>query len=135
MRPRTTPSLLPALCLLVLAVPATAQQLTPIGLSEVGAQWFVNDDPTSPDPDANESFGAAFAVGDFDGDGFDDLATGVPADDGPSAIAGSGSVAVRYGARGGLETGPVSTVLRGAASSASSRASASSSAGGVASGM
>ena len=112
MRPRTTPSLLPALCLLVLAVPATAQQLTPIGLSEVGAQWFVNDDPTSPDPDANESFGAAFAVGDFDGDGFDDLATGVPADDGPSAIAGSGSVAVRYGARGGLETGPVSTVLR-----------------------
>jgi hypothetical protein len=93
-------------------VPATAQQLTPIGLSEVGAQWFVNDDPTSNDPDANEYFGAALAVGDFDGDGFGDLATGVPSDDGPSAIPESGSVVVRYGARGGLETGPVSIVLR-----------------------
>jgi hypothetical protein len=112
MRPRTTPSLLPALGLLVLAVPATAQQLTPIGLSEVGAQWFVNDDPTSPDPDADEYFAAALAVGDFDGDGFDDLATGVPEDDGPSAVAGSGSVAVRYGAPSGLETGTVSIVLR-----------------------
>jgi len=93
-----------------LAAPAAAQ-LGPIGLTTDGAQWFDNDDPTSPE-DAGEGFGSALAAGDFNGDGADDLATGVPLDS--TGASRSGSVVVRLGRRADarLVPGPVGTVLR-----------------------
>jgi hypothetical protein len=92
-----------------LAGPLIAQ-LGPIGLTTEGAQWLDNQGP-SPPGNSGDLFGAAFAVGDFNGDGVDDLAIGVPADrDGSGAP--SGSVVVRHGRRAdGL--GPVVAVFAG----------------------
>jgi hypothetical protein len=47
-------------------------------------------------PEANDGFGHALAVGDFDGDFYDDLAIGAPTED-VGAIADSGFVFVAYG--------------------------------------
>lgn len=52
-----------------------------------------------------DGFGSALAAGDFDGDGFDDLAVGAPFDDvvvEGSPVMNGGSVQVIYGSRGGL---------------------------------
>jgi hypothetical protein len=55
----------------------------------------------SPNPvEAFDYFGVALAAGDFNGDGFDDLAVGVIGD--PPADAG-GAVQIHYGAAGGLD--------------------------------
>jgi FG-GAP repeat len=55
----------------------------------------------SPDPvEAFDYFGAALAAGDFNGDGFDDLAVGVIGDP-PND--GGGAVQIHYGAAGGLD--------------------------------
>lgn len=52
-------------------------------------------------PETDERFGAALAVGDFDADGFDDLAIGVPYES-VGTWAGAGLVHALYGARSGL---------------------------------
>ncbi len=53
-----------------------------------------------------DQFGSSLATGDFDGDGFDDLAIGVPAEslgEAPDPIVpGAGAVAVLYGSASGL---------------------------------
>lgn len=52
-----------------------------------------------------DQFGAALAAGDFDGDGFEDLAIGVPRDsvsNGSTTVADCGSVTVIYGSPNGL---------------------------------
>ncbi|MDQ1347247.1 MAG: hypothetical protein QG573_616 [Acidobacteriota bacterium] len=57
---------------------------------------FVPGDPVVADRQANDQFGDAFAVGDFDGDGVDDLAIGAPG----QAVAGhaaAGSVLILRG--------------------------------------
>ncbi len=51
--------------------------------------------------EAGDRFGAALAVGDFDGDGYDDLAIGVEGED-VGTIADAGLVQVVYGSRRGL---------------------------------
>ncbi|MEO8196111.1 MAG: FG-GAP repeat protein [Thermoanaerobaculia bacterium] len=64
---------------------ATAAEAQPSGsLSPVRAQKIANQTIGSFPVQANDHFGATFAVGDFNGDGRDDLATGVPDDDGPT---------------------------------------------------
>ncbi len=106
----TPPRLLAALACLALLLPgALAAQLTPIGLSEVRGQWFINEEPGSQD-----RFGEALAAGDFNGDGAEDLATGIPYDDDPSGFAiDAGAVMVRYGIPAvGLAGGFAPTVLR-----------------------
>jgi hypothetical protein len=57
-------------------------------------------------PEEDDRFGSALATGDFDGDGFDDLAIGVPREDavGP-ARTDSGIVQVIYGSPQGLQGG------------------------------
>lgn len=51
----------------------------PGGLSSVGAQWWTQSSPGMDDVfDANDRFGAALAIGDFDEDGHHDLAIGTP---------------------------------------------------------
>lgn len=55
----------------------------------------------APPPTANDQFGAAFATGDFDGDGIEDLAVGVPG----AAVDGNfsaGGAAVLYGGGDGV---------------------------------
>jgi hypothetical protein len=76
---RALPFLLPALTLLT--APAGAQILG--------------------DLEANDRFGNALAVGDFNGDGFGDLAVGVPDEDLGDVLA-VGAVNVLYGSAGGL---------------------------------
>jgi hypothetical protein len=90
-----------------------------VGLSAVSAQHFEN--PTfGPLPAAAfELWGEVLAVGDFNGDGADDLAAGTPDDNGLAAggPAEAGSVTIRYGAprarasRGGLHDGPPDAVF------------------------
>jgi len=53
-------------------------------------------------PGAQERFGAALAGGDFDGDGFDDLAIGVPGEGGSDP----GFVYLVWGAEAGLNPDP-----------------------------
>ncbi|MGH3390324.1 MAG: hypothetical protein ACRDOO_15755 [Actinomadura sp.] len=54
--------------------------------------------------EANDHFGAALAVGNFDGDGFADVAVGVP-DEAPGSAAAGGSVMIFPGASSALDTG------------------------------
>jgi hypothetical protein len=85
-----------------------AADLGPIGLTTEGAQRFEHSDPASSDPDRN--FGWSLAAGDFNGDGADDLATGVP--DERTVPTRRGAVVVRYGRRSGGLVGGAGTVLR-----------------------
>ncbi|NTX09847.1 FG-GAP repeat protein [Myxococcus sp. CA056] len=52
--------------------------------------------------EAFDGFGAVLAVGDFNGDGYDDLAVGVPAEDYGSSALDSGLVTVLFGSISGL---------------------------------
>ena len=54
--------------------------------------------------EARQHFGAALAVGDFDGNGRDDLAVGVP-DDSVGGARGAGAVNVLYSTRSGVRAG------------------------------
>lgn len=51
-------------------------------------------------PPGQDGFGSALAAGDFDGDGFDDLAAGAPFD--TTVLPNTGSVQIFYGGRNGL---------------------------------
>ena len=56
-------------------------------------------------PEAGDRFGGALATGDFDGDGYADVAVGVPAEDLGSPVVGdTGGVNVLYGSSSGLTT-------------------------------
>ncbi|MEO7795374.1 MAG: FG-GAP repeat protein, partial [Thermoanaerobaculia bacterium] len=84
------------------------------GISSVRAQTFENENLLFYAPEPGDLFGFALATGDFNGDGADDLATGIPLDDGlfGSPIADMGAVVVRYGIPGsGLNPGLASTFL------------------------
>jgi hypothetical protein len=68
------------------------------GPSLIGSQTLVQ--PGRSELEADDRFGSAFAAGDFDGDGFNDLAVGVPNED----LNGSntGAVNVLYGLSSGV---------------------------------
>ncbi len=71
-----------------------------------GNQQFNQDTLGIIDPaENNDHFGAAVAVGDFNGDGFDDLAIGAPDEDlgaGNTLVVDAGAVNVIYGSANGL---------------------------------
>jgi len=68
------------------------------GLSGQGAQeWIQGRNGLEGNDERGDVFGASLAAGDFDADGFDDLAVGVPGEDGAQGI-----VAVLYGSASGL---------------------------------
>lgn len=84
------------------------------GLAPVRSQFFVNADIPSYPAQASDQFGSAVAIGDFNGDGADDLATGVPFDRGPieDPRQSAGAVFIRWGVSGsGLAPGAATTIL------------------------
>ncbi len=98
----------------ITSISAGFAQFSPVGLSAVRGQRFDNEDLLFFEPETGDRFAWAVAAGDFNGDGADDLASGIPFDEG---IAGSGCtdcgiVVVRYGVPGrGLAGSAASTVL------------------------
>lgn len=80
-----------ALCLLVGGGPAGAQ----LALIREGRE-------SAGQPEPGDGFGTALAVGDFDGDGFQDLATGAPYEKYGNLVEEAGAVVINYGSRFGL---------------------------------
>lgn len=74
------------------------------GLTSTGSQaWAQVAGILIGDLEENDFFGASLAAGDFDDDGFDDLAVGVPFED-ISGFADAGAVNVIYGTAAGLSS-------------------------------
>jgi hypothetical protein len=71
-----------------------------VGLSGTGAQVFFQVGST---PEAGDRFGSAVAAGDFNGDGFADLAAGASGEN-VGGAPDAGAVSVLYGSAGGLTT-------------------------------
>ena len=61
-----------------------------------------------PTPGSNEFFGTSVAVGDFNGDGFNDLAAGAPGQS-INGRASAGAVTVLYGSASGIFNSPLNT--------------------------
>jgi hypothetical protein len=76
------------------------------GLQSTGSQRLTQTGSVLGDPEANDNFGASIAAGDFDGDGFDDLAVGVPNEDAVDDFGtnhpDAGKINVLYGTVDGL---------------------------------
>ncbi|MBZ0089313.1 MAG: integrin alpha [Thermoanaerobaculia bacterium] len=90
---------LAALLLVALAAPAGAQ------LQLLGYQWLSqNVSGVDGAPELGDLFGSSLAAGDFNCDGYDDLAVGVPHED-EDGVTRSGAVNVLYGGPAGLTGG------------------------------
>ena len=74
------------------------------GLQGPGSQFFTQDSPGVPGTvDQLDHLGSGLAAGDFDQDGFADLAIGVPGED-IGTIGSAGAVIALYGSAAGLTT-------------------------------
>jgi hypothetical protein len=73
------------------------------GLTASGDQFWTQDSSGVLDTaEGDDLLGSALATGDFDDDGFADLAIGVPGEDVGSIVGGEGAVNVLYGSSSGL---------------------------------
>jgi len=86
-----------------------------IGMSAASTVQMISQfDAGSPDPDeVDDRFGYAVAAGDFDGDGKDDLAVGIPGNGSYSFDYSAGAVAVHFGQQAGLPGVPAEFLVRG----------------------
>ena len=73
----------------------------PDGLTATGSQAFIQDSIAPNQSEDQDLFGAALAAGDFDGDGFEDLAVGTPFEDW-GALENAGSIQLFAGTNSGL---------------------------------
>ena len=72
------------------------------GLTATGNQFWTQDSPNIVNTaEVEDRFGSSLASGDFDGDGFSDLAVGVPFED-INGVIDTGAVSVIYGSPSGL---------------------------------
>jgi uncharacterized delta-60 repeat protein len=75
------------------------------GLTATGNQFWNQDSPNINDSaQAGDVFGFSVAVGDFDGDGYGDLASGIAGENIGSSGADAGAVSVIYGTANGLDS-------------------------------
>lgn len=75
-----------------------------LGLTSVDNQFWHQDKAGVNDTsEANDEYGSALATGDFDNDGFTDLAIGIPLE-GVGALSDAGAVAVMYGGGSGIDS-------------------------------
>jgi hypothetical protein len=76
----------------------------PAGLREQGNDHWTQDRAGIQEKaEPGDHFGSSVAAGDINGDGFDDLAIGIPLEDvGPSSIGAAGAVQVLFGSPTGL---------------------------------
>jgi hypothetical protein len=73
------------------------------GLTATGDQFWTQDSPGIEDTaEEGDLFGEYSGAGDFDGDGFDDLAVGAAFGEDVGAVVDAGSVNVIYGSKDGL---------------------------------
>ncbi|MGH2667858.1 MAG: FG-GAP repeat protein, partial [bacterium] len=85
----------------------------PGGLSSSGDQVFHQDsDEINGAAEGSDFFGFSLASGDFDGDGFDDLAVGVPLED-VGNLTNAGAVQILYGGAGGVSAAGDQLIHRG----------------------
>jgi hypothetical protein len=84
----------------VVTVYGSATGLDPAG-AQRWTQWQLGAVNGEDDSEAHDNFGFALASGDFDGDGYDDLAAGAPGEDLPST-ANCGAVNILRGNPAGL---------------------------------
>lgn len=84
----------------------------PIGLIGAGAQFLHQNILAIGAVEEDDGFGQSLATGDFDGDGFDDIAVGVPGED-IGAFTGCGMVDVFYGGPNGFPFAPPEHHYRG----------------------
>jgi hypothetical protein len=79
---------------------------SPAGLTSTANQlWHQNVAGIADVAGASDYFGFALAVGDFDGDGRDDLAVGIPEEDLGASKTTAGAVQILYGSATGLKAG------------------------------
>ncbi len=101
MHPRFVRLLAPAIAgsIAILALsPALAQGRHTIGLSAKYAQLWLEEGADPHNPGNSDRFGSALAAGDFNGDGFADLASGAPGNACDPQEIRCGAVQVRMGA-------------------------------------
>ncbi len=77
-----------------------AQSRTSIGLSGLGMRLLTEDGLGHEGPGAADQFGFAIAAGDFNGDGIDDLLTGIPFNDCDFVVWDCGAAVLRLGVAG-----------------------------------
>lgn len=82
------------------------------GLTSAGSERITQPRNAAGGPETGDRFGTAVALGDFDGDGRDDLAVGVPDED-VGTIVSAGVVDVFRGTRSGLATESADTFTQG----------------------
>jgi hypothetical protein len=80
------------------------------GLTATADQIFIEPDTTANVPGAGDHFGFSLAAGDFNGDGFSDLAVGTP-DKNRGSATNAGAVFVINGSANGLDGSTMKSVL------------------------
>jgi hypothetical protein len=74
------------------------------GLRTSKNQFWQQNELVSSSSETDDAFGSALAAGDFNDDGYDDLAIGVPKEDADS-VTDCGAINILYGSSSGLKTG------------------------------
>ena len=74
----------------------------PSGLTGTGSAAFNQGGSVAGQAETGDRFGAAIATGDFDGDGYDDVAAGAPGED-VGSVVDAGDITILYGGGSGLQ--------------------------------